>query len=615
MFLISGTRVASKLKSTAETNSFKHTFGNPVSGWHLVSGFPKKTKKRIRRQITGNDYRMGTATPVATASTPVSKSDSITTVLYPTATMVSQLISAVASATRIRVLTTTERVLEMKSESGQTGIYPPPSLKPTVFTTLSATKVQSTVFPSAPGVTTLPAIPTRTSDMIVVATEPSALSSTPQLAATPTETLPTLPAIPTRTSDMMFVATEPSTSSSTPQLAASPTEISFSLSSTVHSLKETSSTVVEAVAVMSTITVSSIEPAKTTTRKEINATETSISMLPTTPRRTVSTGTKPKNISAKPVTTPPVIWINSAPMLNIEKVIRRIIVFVGQKVLYRIPEDLFYDKEDGNTRNLTLQLQTRDGKPVPSNSWIKLHQDRQEIYGLPLDESFKLYFFKLVATDSGKKSAWDDFEIVVQEAQEENSLTFNVKILLDYNTFIKNTTLHMLLLEKVASFFGVNVTNVRVLSFAKGSVIFSFTFDFLKNEPCDHDEIKVLISKFQMSSGDLSEKFRSSLLPEFPTESGTYALSESCSDIVYAIETKRGPKTEDDKAWWVYAIIPAVALVALLIIACVVIIRRKQKKKEEKDFMKDRSAYLHLFQKTPTVMEDEYELKDRNPLM
>ena len=578
MFLISGTRVASKLKSTAETNSFKHTFGNPVSGWHLVSGFPKKTKKRIRRQITGNDYRMGTATPVATASTPVSKSDSITTVLYPTATMVSQLISAVASATRIRVLTTTERVLEMKSESGQTGIYPPPSLKPTVFTTLSATKVQSTVFPSAPGVTTLPAIPTRTSDMIVVATEPSALSSTPQLAATPTE-------------------------------------ISFSLSSTVHSLKETSSTVVEAVAVMSTITVSSIEPAKTTTRKEINATETSISMLPTTPRRTVSTGTKPKNISAKPVTTPPVIWINSAPMLNIEKVIRRIIVFVGQKVLYRIPEDLFYDKEDGNTRNLTLQLQTRDGKPVPSNSWIKLHQDRQEIYGLPLDESFKLYFFKLVATDSGKKSAWVDFEIVVQEAQEENSLTFNVKILLDYNTFIKNTTLHMLLLEKVASFFGVNVTNVRVLSFAKGSVIFSFTFDFLKNEPCDHDEIKVLISKFQMSSGDLSEKFRSSLLPEFPTESGTYALSESCSDIVYAIETKRGPKTEDDKAWWVYAIIPAVALVALLIIACVVIIRRKQKKKEEKDFMKDRSAYLHLFQKTPTVMEDEYELKDRNPLM
>lgn len=565
-------------KSTSETNSFKHVFGAPVSGWHLVIGFPKKQKKRIRRQVAMNGA--ATATPVATMSVPVSQADRSTVVISPTAILVTKMTSSVPSLIKKSVALKAKSVVHTESQSPSVEIFPLPSIKPTVLHTTDIAVKETSKSTASLDVTTVPAISKTlaktTADMI-----PLVMTPTTPLAASPTET-----SIP---------------------FLAQPTSM-------IHASKEI--TIISVGSFTSSLVTlpSTVAANMTTAVKKLKTTEASISLPPTTPRQPVISDTKPTTATSKPHTKKPVTEFNFPPVLNIQKKISRIVLSVGQNLRYRIPEDLFYDKEDGNARNLRLQLQTRKGEALSTDSWIKLREDQREIYGLPLDFDFKLYSYRLVATDSGNKSSFDDFEVMVRQVSEVNPLQLSIKILLDYDSFMKNTSLHMLLLGKIADYFGVNVTNVRVLGFSRGSVIVAFGFDFLQKEPCDHTAISEVIVMFEASSGDLSEKLRRFFLPEFPIESGTLSLTESCSDVIAASRTKGSPK-EEDRVWWIYAIIPAVALLALIVIACVVVIRHRRKKKGEKDFMKEKSAYLHLFQKTPTVMEDEYELKENNPLM
>ncbi len=47
-----------------------------------------------------------------------------------------------------------------------------------------------------------------------------------------------------------------------------------------------------------------------------------------------------------------------------------------------VPEDTFYDEEDGGTRNLRLTLRWTNGTIVANQNWIKFDQARQELFVL-----------------------------------------------------------------------------------------------------------------------------------------------------------------------------------------------------------------------------------------
>ena len=617
---VSGTRVASKLKSSAETNSFYELFGAPVSGWHLAAGFPKRPKKRVRRQVAvRGSTPVVTATPVATLSVPVSQKESPTVVISPTSSL---------------------------------------ALVSTTVTAPSKSSLEETV-PSATIVKSLPVVPVFTTDIPYVKSPSAVMSSTVVVAPLPTvvSSVVSAPAKATTQETKMYaettVAAKPSPDKFTVPAVTSPTSAAVPIQPTsVIQPPETSSTVVLPVrplissspvltdtttaaeevatsAMLLPATTPAMAAEMTTQEKRLQMTSelirtttvatpatlvaatqsllaTSILMPPTTPKQpVVSTEETPTTTTTKPP-----VWLNFSPKLK--KKINRIPLVFGEYLLYRIPEDTFYDKEDGNTRNLRLQLQTSKGKPVSADSWIQLREDKQEIYGLPMDVSFRLYNYKLVATDSGNKSITDEFEVTVHKDSSEYNHQFTIQMLLDHFNFMKNTSLHTLLLEKMAGYFGVNVTNIRVVGFASGSVVFTFSFDFVQYEPCNHNEILELISKFRDSNGAVSQDLRRSLLPEFPIESGSLSLSGSCADVFDGGKNKN-KDAEADRAWWIYAIIPAVALVALIIITCIVVIRHKRKNKTF--IMQERSDYFHLYQKTPTVMQDEYELKEQSPLV
>ena len=112
-------------------------------------------------------------------------------------------------------------------------------------------------------------------------------------------------------------------------------------------------------------------------------------------------------------TTPQLPPINQAPF--VQKKLKKFAVTAGRSLRIQIPEETFFDMEDGNTRKLRVDILQEDGTPlrVP---WLKYDPTIQTIFALPFDENgIGRYTFKIVATDSKGLSTFDFLEIVVRQ--------------------------------------------------------------------------------------------------------------------------------------------------------------------------------------------------------
>ena len=68
-----------------------------------------------------------------------------------------------------------------------------------------------------------------------------------------------------------------------------------------------------------------------------------------------------------------------APQL--QKKLRKVPVTAGMYVKWRIPEDTFFDEEDGNTRNLRLTLRYENGTIVSDSAdWIRFDVKKQVVH-------------------------------------------------------------------------------------------------------------------------------------------------------------------------------------------------------------------------------------------
>ena len=285
----------------------------------------------------------------------------------------------------------------------------------------------------------------------------------------------------------------------------------------------------------------------------------------------------------------------------------RLNVFQGQGLRFIIPSDSFYDKEDLDTPNLSLDLRTTDDKELLNTSWILLNSSRQEIYGLPTDiNRVGLYEFFLIASDKQGLRAFDGFEVSVSEDTKPFNHKFNIVLDYDNATFMDNVGIRVMLLDKIANFFGVNFTSVRVVSYAPG-VLFSFYFDFIPYDDCLHPSLKNLLAKFWLDKA-LNKAFMAALLPQFRVLSGSYEKLGPCAAVLV---DDPGALIGDRPGgiWWTYAIIPAIVLaIILLIIGCCLLImmgcRRKQK-------LSGAQKTTFIYKKKPIVLQEEYEIKEQ----
>ena len=210
--------------------------------------------------------------------------------------------------------------------------------------------------------------------------------------------------------------------------------------------------------------------------------------------------------------------------------IDRLDVFQGQGLRFHIPYDTFYDQEDLYTPNLKREMRTIDRDKLLRTSWILFNSSRQEIYGLPSDVNrIGIHEFLIVAADKKGSKAYDAFEVSVLEDNIPYSHKFNILIDYDNVTFMENVGIRMLVLDKIASYFGVNFTTVRVISYTPG-VVFTFYFDFLPYEECSHPNLEKLIDGFWFGD-NLNSQFIAALAPDFRVISGSYEMLSPCKVI------------------------------------------------------------------------------------
>lgn len=104
-------------------------------------------------------------------------------------------------------------------------------------------------------------------------------------------------------------------------------------------------------------------------------------------------------------------------MANLAPIIRNPIdhleAISGQLLVYHVPEDTFFDREDGGTRKLKLRLMSMDRTTIAPTHWLQFDAKNQEFYGIPqsADEGRKEY--QLVCEDSAGSTANDGLEVIV----------------------------------------------------------------------------------------------------------------------------------------------------------------------------------------------------------
>ena len=66
---------------------------------------------------------------------------------------------------------------------------------------------------------------------------------------------------------------------------------------------------------------------------------------------------------------------------QLQKKLRKVPVTAGMYVKWRIPEDTFFDEEDGNTRHLRLTLRYENGTIVSDSAdWIRFDVKKQVVH-------------------------------------------------------------------------------------------------------------------------------------------------------------------------------------------------------------------------------------------
>ncbi|CAH2089474.1 unnamed protein product [Euphydryas editha] len=133
---------------------------------------------------------------------------------------------------------------------------------------------------------------------------------------------------------------------------------------------------------------------------------------------------------------------------------------VGHLFVYNVSEETFTDAEDGSTRNLHLSFRFSDSSQIPSSHWLQFDAQKQEFYGVPSSNDISNANYLLIAEDSSKKVAYDNFSVEVKIAPKiicptvEFQMTMNPSLNLLYNASNKRKVV-----EKLMRLFGQSDTD------------------------------------------------------------------------------------------------------------------------------------------------------------
>ncbi|OTF70375.1 hypothetical protein BLA29_002504, partial [Euroglyphus maynei] len=236
---------------------------------------------------------------------------------------------------------------------------------------------------------------------------------------------------------------------------------------------------------------------------------------------------------------------NHRPFVN--KRISKLSITAGKFWQYTIPEDTFYDKEDGNTRQLRLGF-FMDSEILPADYWIQFDNENQYLYALPTDDNIGRYRFNLVAVDLQGGEATEILEIYVRQSRQ--SLSYTHKFILanitwDNDRYPERIQAVSSILQRMsiqvfeempsgnlneAAQRQAVLRHINVLNIQQNPKSFqwsiTWTNDSLRRHPCPVNETNLLFSRLYDITNPKDEfgfmspsyELRSSLSPDFTIE-------------------------------------------------------------------------------------------------
>lgn len=292
---------------------------------------------------------------------------------------------------------------------------------------------------------------------------------------------------------------------------------------------------------------------------------------------------------------------------------------VGRIFEFKIPEDIFYDFDDGTTRYLSLHLRKIAGESVSPSSWLQFDSKKQELYGLPEESDAGRHEFIMSAADKLGQEANDVFTIDVKKAEHTNyPVELSLHLEEDFETFTSNATKKVLVARHLAKlYYDPDCSKITVRGILKGSVIYSWTNNTLPTDKCPEDSIASLRSKLieshqqQANASRISRLLVDAMWPEFRVLKAEVRPMGACAGglppstgISPPLAPPIHPEIPEDDDVLVTTIIPALVIIFMLIMATAVACCLYRKRRRGKLSMHDTSFY---HKGIPIILSEELE--------
>jgi len=290
---------------------------------------------------------------------------------------------------------------------------------------------------------------------------------------------------------------------------------------------------------------------------------------------------------------------------------------VGRLLVYKVPEDTFYDPEDGPTRGLKLSLLMVNRTQVPPTNWLQFDVKNQEFFGTPLpgDEGHNEYHLK--CEDSGSFTANDGLVVVVHPAAKAKYTVQFAMMAEPYSSFLTSAAMKRKFIENLKDLFGDQNTNaISLSSVTENPTVVTWHNRSLPTDRCSEDEVIQLRKLLMNEDHTVTERVRDIMKPEFNVKTITVTPIGRCQGELtiwhvpdgadLPIEDTQPVGTSDE--YLVTFIVPAVIIAAMLILAGIVACFLYRRRRTGKMNVRDEDERQSFRNKgIPVIFQDELE--------
>jgi len=298
---------------------------------------------------------------------------------------------------------------------------------------------------------------------------------------------------------------------------------------------------------------------------------------------------------------------NSMP--QIRNPVDKLNVTAGELLQYQVPSDMCWDKENGGTRDLNLQLLTLTRLEVDSDNWLQFDTKNQEFIGVPLENDVGREEYQLVCSDSEGYSAIDGIE--VSTLSRPFFEKFNVLFVFVFNDTLDDgprlARSRVKLMKKIAKIFRDSDTSHIVLS-----KVDPITYEVawynksLSSRDCPEKEIRKIKNFLLLNDVTVRQRVIQAFEPQFHLADIKMLMLGSC----LSIETPLNPTTTSDTIYdslppreYILAyVVPGLIIIGMLLLSTIIAYFLHRRRKAGKLDMFKTEA---LPPRIPVIMQDE----------